>query len=244
MSALGVGSLAGRIETRPGNRFLRALPSHLFERLAEKFEAVPLEHGAVLTHAGALAHHHYFPDRGLISLVKIMEDGRMAEVGFVGIEGFVGASALLGLERASFETVVQLDGRGRRIKSAILRAEMDRSPVLKELLLRYLHYAINQLGQTAACNRLHSLRQRCCRWLLTANDNAGEPTFTLTHEFLALMMGVSRPSLSLTVAALQDRGIIRYQRASLTIRDRSALESGSCECYGALLNALERVFKT
>ena len=102
---------------------------------------------------------------------------------------------------------------------------------------------MNQLAQTAACNRLHSLRQRCCRWLLIAHDNAGEPTFTLTHEFLALMMGVNRPTLTQTVAGLRRGGLIQYARAAVTIRDRRGLESGSCECYESLRAECERVYR-
>lgn len=226
----------------PGNRFLQALPHALSERLRGKFEAIPLDRGTILTHAGAPAGELYFPDRGLISLVKMMRDGRAAEVGFVGVDGVAGVSALLGLSESAFETIVQIGGSGRRIRTSTLRAEMEHSPALKELVLHYMHYTMNQLAQTAACNRLHSLRQRCCRWLLTAHDNAGEPTFTMTHEFLALMMGVNRPTLTLAVARLRHRGLIQYTRASLTIRDRRGLETGSCECYESLRQQCERVY--
>jgi len=225
-----------------GNRFLQALPHAVSQRLAKQLEPISLGRGSVITHAGAPAGDLCFPDRGLISLVKIMEDGRTAEVGFVGIEGVVGVSALLGLEQSAFEAIVQVGGSARCIKTSVLRAEMESSLALKELVLRYMYYAVNQLAQTAACNRLHSLRQRCCRWLLTAHDNVGEGTFTLTHEFLALMMGVNRPSLSLTVAMLRRRGLIQYTRASVTIRDRRGLESGSCECYWTLRQECERVY--
>ncbi len=106
-----------------------------------------------------------------------------------------------------------------------------------------MYYSMNQLAQTAACNRLHTLRQRCCRWLLIAHDNAGAPTFTLPHEFLALMMGVNRPALSLTVSALQRRGMIKYARASLTVVSRAGLEEGACEYYATLRRECERVYK-
>lgn len=225
-----------------GNRFLAALPPDVALRLAGQLERLPLPRGMVLAHPGALAGGLYFLDRGLVSLVKIMGDGRTAEVGFVGIEGIVGLPALLGLEHAAFEAIVQLDGAGRSIRTRVLRAEMEQSPVLKELVLRNMYYALNQLGQTAACNRLHTLRQRCCRWLLTAEDNARATAFTLTHEFLALMMGVSRPTLSLTVAALQRRGMIEYKRASLAILDRRSLEKGACECYGSLRQACDGIY--
>jgi len=234
--------MAHVFEEGSSNHFLQALPRGVAARLAEELKPVPLARGTVLVHAGALAGHLYFPDRGLISLVKIMDDGRTAEVGCVGMEGMIGVPALLGMDQSAFETVVQLDGTGRSLKTSVLRAEMEASPALKELVLRYMYYTINHLAQTAACNRLHSLRQRCCRWLLTAHDNAREPAFSLTHEFLALMMGVNRPSLSLAVAMLQRRGMIRYKRASLAILDRRGLESGSCECYATMREQCEMVY--
>jgi CRP-like cAMP-binding protein len=225
-----------------GNRFLRALPRHVSKALAEHVTTVPLERGMVLVHAGTPTGHLYFPDRGLISLVKIMTDGRTAEVGCIGIDGLAGVSGLLGMEQAMFESMVQIPGSAQSIKTTVLRAELEGSPVLRELVLRWMHFYVDQLAQTAACNRLHSLKERCCRWLLIAHDNAREETFTLTHEFLALMMGVNRPSLTLAVAALQRRGLIEYKRASVSILDRRGLEDGACECYGALRRELDRIY--
>ncbi len=226
----------------PTNRFLAALPEQVSRRLAAQLEPVALRRGIVLAHPGAVADYLYFPDRGLVSLVKVMRDGRTAEVGAIGAEGMIGVAALLGLEKTAFETIVQVEGSGRRLKTPLLRPEMEHNPALKELVLRYMYYSANRLAQTAACNRLHTLRQRCCRWLLTAHDNAQAPTFALTHEFLALMMGVNRPWLTLTVRALQRKGIIKYRRASITVRDRRALEEGSCECYETLRQECERVY--
>jgi CRP-like cAMP-binding protein len=231
------------LEVKPGNRFLLALPADVSERLAGKLEPAPLPRGTVLAHTGAVAEKLYFPDRGLVSLVKVMNDGRTAEVGCIGSDGMVGVAALLGMEQAAFETIVQLEGEARTIKTSVLRAEMEKSSALKELVLRYMYYSQNRLAQTAACNRLHTLRQRCCRWLLIAHDNARAPSFTLTHEFLALMMGVNRPSLSLTVAALQRQKFIQYKRASLTILNREGLEKGVCECYWTLRKERDSVYR-
>ena len=212
-------------------------------RLANQFEPIPLTRGTVLSHAGgAIAHSLYFPDRGLVSLIKIMSDGRATEVGCIGSEGMVGVAALLGIKKVAFETIVQLDGEARTIETSVLRAEMEKSTAVKELVLRYIYYSMNRLAQSAACNRLHTLRERCCRWLLVAHDNARTPTFTLTHEFLALMMGVNRPSLSLTVAALQEQKLIQYTRASLTVLNREDLEKGACECYRTLQDECDRVY--
>lgn len=235
--------MAGTSAEKRGNRFLSALPPEAVKRVAARLEPLPPPRGVVLAHAGAFLGKLYFPDQGLVSLVKIMDDGRTAEVGFVGVEGIVGVAALLGMEQAAFETIVQVAGSARTIETALLRAEMERSAALKEIVLRYMYYSMNQLAQTAACNRLHTLRQRCCRWLLTAHDNVGAPTFTLTHEFLALMMGVNRPALSLTLGILQRRRLIEYKRASLTILDRPGLEQGACECFAALRRECDRVYR-
>jgi CRP-like cAMP-binding protein len=226
----------------PSNRFLYALPGAIYKRLAVHCEEVALKRGMIIHPANIMADYLYFPDRGLISLVKIMSDGRSAEVGFIGTSGIAGAPALLGMEEAGFESIVQLRGSARRLKSAVLRAEMEQSLVVRQLVLRWLHCYISQLAQTAACNRLHSLRQRCCRWLLIAYDNAERPEFELTHEFLALMMGVNRPTLTTTVGRLQEKGVIAYKRASIKILDREGLERDGCECYAALKTEADGVY--
>jgi CRP-like cAMP-binding protein len=226
-----------------GNRFLAALPSDLVPRLAFRLEPVLFRHGDVITHPGDPADYVYFLDRGLFSLVKVMNDGRAVEVGFVGTEGMLGVSALLGLEHWAFEAIVQLDGSGHRLKTTTLRVEMERSHAFKELVLRYVYYAESQISQAAACNRLHNLMQRCCRWLLTACGNARASSFAITHEFLALMVGVNRPSLSLIVSALQRAAIITYKRSTITVLDRNALEQRSCECYETLRQEMERVYR-
>jgi CRP-like cAMP-binding protein len=182
----------------------------------------------------------YFPDRGLVSLVKAMRDGRTVEVGAIGVDGMTGIDGLLGMEPSIFETVVQIEGHGRRIKIAALRAELEKSHDLKSLMLHYMSYRINQLAQTAACNRLHTLRQRCCRWLLVAEDNASSP-FALTHEFLALLMGVNRPAVSLAIGALQRRGLIHNRRALITVINRQSLEREACECYETLKRESEGI---
>jgi len=226
------------------NRFIAALPVDVAQKLSRHFEIVPLQRGAIIGRSGASVDELYFPDSGMISLIKPMSDGRTAEVGYVGIEGMSGVAALLDMKQSAVDRIVQMEGNARRIKTSLFREEMDRAPSLRQLVLRYMSYAIDQLVQTAACNRLHSLRQRCCRWLLTAHDNENKPTFALTHEFLALEMGVNRTSLSLAVGSLQKRGLIRYRRASVTILDRRGLESGSCECYDTLRKMGERIYPT
>ncbi len=224
------------------NRLLAALPPHIGQRIRPLLRPVAFRRGDVLEHVGAPTEHLYFPDRGLISLLKVLNDGQISEVGVVGTEGMVGLSALLGIPETPFETVVQLDGEGHRLSIAALQAEMA-DPQLKQLVLRYANYRINRYAQLIACNRLHNLRQRCCRWLLTAADNAKAPTICVTHEFLALMVGTYRPALSATLATLQRDGLIKTQRSSIVIENRAGLVEACCECYETLQEELERIYR-
>jgi len=233
-----------RQDDKVGNRFLAALPSDVFGRIALESEPLLFRRGNVITHPGDPADHVYFLDHGLFSLIKIMNDGRAAEVGWVGNEGMIGVSALLGVDRSAFETIVQLDGSGRRMRAATLRSEMDQSHAFRELVLRYMYYAESQISQVAACNRLHTMMQRCCRWLLTAADNMRARSFALTQDALAISIGVNRPSLSLTVTALERAGILTHKRGTITILERGALEQRSCECYETLRREAERVYSS
>lgn len=130
-----------------------------------------------------------FIERGIASLIQAMQDGRTVEVGAIGIEGVTGANALFGGEKAILECIVQIPGGDLAIKRDILKEEMAQDAALNSLLQSYLSLSVSQLAQTAACDRLHTLEQRCCRWLLTAHDSAGADTFVMTHEFLSMMLG-------------------------------------------------------
>jgi CRP-like cAMP-binding protein len=224
------------------NRLLLALPQPVFERLRPSLQPVDLGRRQVLHTVNSPITHLYFIERGLISLVKTMHDGRMIEIGAVGIEGVAGANAILGVTSAVLDSIVHIPGRARRISWATLRAEMARSAALHDLMLRYAHFRISQLAQSAACNRLHSLEQRCCRWLLIAHDSARSDSFPITHEFLAMMLGVQRTGVSLAANILQKAQLIRCGRGRVTIVDRPGLEAATCECYAALRTELDRLF--
>jgi CRP-like cAMP-binding protein len=224
------------------NRFLKALPPEILAKLSAQLEPVALRRRAVLIEPAVSPPYLYFPDYGLVSLVKTMRDGRIAEVGTVGPEGMIGVAVTAGMAQPIIEAQVQVDGSAHRLRTAALVTEVEQSPPLRELVLRYLRYEIELAAQRAACNRLHTLRQRCCRWLLTAQDSVGGPTFTVTHEFLALMMGVNRPRLSMMLRMLQEAGVISYHYASVTIADRAALEEASCECYETLRHEIDQLY--
>lgn len=223
------------------NYLLAAFPKAILRRIAPQLEPITLRRGMILHEPRGVTEYVYFPDRGLVSLVKALRDGRAVEVGTVGIDGMTGIDTLLGMQPSTFELVVQIEGYGRRVTVVTLQGQLEKSHDLKALMLRYMSYRVNQLAQTAACNRLHTLRQRCCRWLLIAQDNVQAPTFALTHEFLALLMGVNRPAVSLAIAALQRRDVIRNRRASITVVNRQILEREACECYESLKHDSERI---
>jgi CRP-like cAMP-binding protein len=186
----------------------------------------------------------YFVDRGIISLVKTMHDGRTVEIGAIGIEGVSDSNALFGIDAAVLESIVQVPGSALRVRQRVLRRQVEESPSLRNLLMRHAHFAVNQLAQTAACNRLHSLEERCCRWLLIAHDSARADSFLLTQEFLAMMLGVQRTGVSLTASILQKAGLIHYSRGRVTVTDRSGLEAAACECYGTMRAEIDRIFSS
>lgn len=234
-----------QIETdaAPGNRILRTLPDATRKRLAPHLHAVPLVAHNPIYHLDDPIKRIYFVDHGMISLVQSMHDGRTVEVGTIGVDGLTGSNTLFGIDTAILDTMVQMSGTGHSIAPDVLVAEAQRCPVLSMLLHAAAHLQVAQIAQTAACNRLHSLEQRCCRWLLTAADNAGAAQFSLTHDFLAMMLGVQRPGVTLTARALQDEGYIRYSRGRVTVLDRTRLEAKSCECYATIRGRIDRMFE-
>jgi CRP-like cAMP-binding protein len=218
---------------RRANRLLAALPGDSRERLGPFLEPVELRRGSVFQTPGAQIDHVYFLDDGLVSLVKTMADGRGIEVAAISSEGMVGWSAI-GTGKAPVEAVVQLPGSARRLGVERVRDEMVRATAFRSLVLRYITVAAAQFAQTAACNSLHSVDQRCCRWLLIAHDSAGSESFVITHEVIALMLGVQRASVSIAAATLQRLGIVEYRHGRLSILDRRALEARGCECHGVI----------
>ena len=179
----------------------------------------------------------------MISVVSTMEDGRSIEVGTIGKEGLAGATLLLGAESTPYQLYVQLPGRAYRVEADVLKAKAQRIDELRQLILRYQLAFLAQAMQTAACNGLHSVQQRCCRWLLMSHDRSQSDKVNLTHEFLARMVGVRRASVSEVLGPLQDRGWIRSNRGEITILDREGLESGSCDCHCAITEQYQRSFK-
>jgi CRP-like cAMP-binding protein len=210
------------------NLLLAAMPDR--EQLAPFVERFALDQEESLYETGAPITHYVFPVRGVLSLVKEMQGGTV-EVGTVGPEGMVALSALLGVRTTSTRIFAQSDMLLDRIQVDHLDAVCDSSSESRRLLLRYANAFHEEVSQSVACNRLHSLEERCARWLLMTHDRTGTDTMQLKQRFLSYMLGVHRPAVSLAAGALQRAGFIRYSRGAITIIDRAGLEEAACECY-------------
>lgn len=213
------------------NRLLAALPATEYQRLTALLEPVPLTFQQVLYEPEETVTHIYFPRKGMLSLLVVLEDGAAVEVAAVGAEGMVGLRLLFGSTLESLRVVCQLPGEAVRIERAAFQSLLAEGSSLRELLFRYTHARCEQIMQIAACNRHHETRQRFARWLLTVHDQAQADTFPVTQEFLANMLDVRRPTLTAAARTFQETGLIRYGRGHLTILDRAALEALACECY-------------
>jgi len=225
----------------PANRLLGLLLPKDYERLRPRLQRIPLMYRQSLYRARKPVGFVYFIETGVGSLVNTMANGEAAEVGTIGNEGVVGLPLLLGEDRAPTSVYVQVPGTGLRMKTTLFKKELARSASMRTVMLRYAHTFFNQVAQSAACNQFHSIQQRCCRWLLMTHDRMQSDEFLLTQEFLAMMLGVQRTSVSAAASALQRAGLIRYKRGNVTIIDRSGLERRSCECYGVSKKEFDRL---
>jgi CRP-like cAMP-binding protein len=213
------------------NRLLSLLSDDDYERLRPQLAPVVLDYKKSLYEAGRPIEHVYFPIDGVGSLVITTADGRSAEVGTIGSEGMVGLPVCLGDRDAPSSVYVQVPGTGLAMEAGLFRAALDRSPTLNLTMLRYAHAFFNQVAQSAACAHLHRVEQRCCRWLLMTRDRMPSDDFLLTHEFLGMMLGVRRTTVTDVMGGLQKAGLIRYRRGHVTVLDQQALQNRACECY-------------
>ena len=212
------------------NRLLTLLSDDDYERLRPHLSVSKLDYKKVLYEARREIRYVYFPIDGVASLVLEMGNSGV-EVGTIGNEGIVGIPLVLGDRQAPSTVYVQVPGQALRIDARVFREELNYSPTLTAVALRYIHAFFNQVAQSAACAHLHKVEQRCCRWLLMTRDRMPSDEFLLTQEFLGMMLGVTRPSVSLTMTDLQKAGLIRYSRGRVKILDRQGLQKRACECY-------------
>jgi CRP-like cAMP-binding protein len=223
------------------NHLLAALPQEEYERLLPNLEPVSLSLKQSLYEPNEPIDYAYFINSGATSLLNLMQDGQTIEAATVGKEGMVGVPLLLGTTQIPLQVIVQIPGDGLRMKADVFKAQVSWGCPLHTLLLRYMQTLMNQISQTAACNRLHSIEARCCRWLLMTHDRMESDSFPLTQEFLSYMLGVRRASVSEVAATLQKSGLINYHRGQITIRDRKGLEAASCECYQSTQQEFKRL---
>jgi CRP-like cAMP-binding protein len=227
---------------KPGeNRLFAILPAPSRKRLQAVARRVPLQFGMRLFREGDQITHVYFPSRGVVSLIVLMQDGRGVDAGSVGCEGMVGVPLVLAEEVSPYETTVQVEGEALQIPACDFLEVLNKDEALREVLLRYVEVLLVQTSRNAACNQLHQVEQRLARWLLQVHDWLREDRFHITQDFLALMLGVRRATVTQAAGTLQQAGLIAYQRGDITIADRAGLEDIVCEDYAAIRDAVEHL---
>jgi CRP-like cAMP-binding protein len=213
------------------NRLLRAFEPASRARIEPHIQPVCLLLGDVVCEAGGFLEYVYFPRGAVLSLLTVLANGAAIETANIGNEGAFGFFAAM-YSRTSFnQCLVQLEGGLARVPIEILRAEFERSDHVRNLLVSYSETQLAQVQQTAACNAMHTIQQRLCRWLLMMHDRAETEELSYTHEFLAHMLGADRKSVTLAAQELQATGLIGYRRGKILIVDRQGLEKVACECY-------------
>jgi CRP-like cAMP-binding protein len=223
---------------QPENRLLSALSPNEFDRLTARMTDVTFDLKGVAYRAGGPMEFVYFPTSGMMSCVITMTDGATAEVAAIGREGMLGASTFLGADRSAEQVFCQIAPCAcRRMPTAEFVAEVKKDGALREVMYRYVRGALVVSARQTACNCLHSSDERMARWLLISHDRAGTDEFTLTHEFLAMMLGVRRATVTVTAGTLQSAGIITYKHGRVTVVDRARLEDSACECYAVIRDA-------
>jgi CRP-like cAMP-binding protein len=215
----------------PRNRLLLALPARNLKRLLPDLENIPCEREQVLLDADSSLDFVYFPERGVISVVAVYEDGRIIEMATIGREGCSGVQALFGAKISSVRLLVQIPGSAVKMSRAAFTRALGSMPAFRNLMTAYVQAFLEQVMVSVACNGAHSLKERLARWLLMMRDRSDEDRLPLTQDLLAEMLGVKRPSVTNAVRELERHGLIARGRRQVTILDRTGLTQASCECY-------------
>lgn len=223
------------------NRLLASLPDADYQRIAPHLSVSRLTFRRTLVKEAEPVTHVYFPNSATCCLIKKMRNGQTVEIATVGNEGVIGAHAFFGQRDSIVECVVRAPGEAGVLSVDVFMSEMGRHSSLFNAVIRYNQALTNQIVQTTACYGLHSATERCCRWLLFAHDRGDGEALHLTHDFVAAMLAIRRPTVSIVFATLQNAGAIRYTRGRIVVLDRMALERASCECYHAINTTLSRL---
>ena len=224
--------------TWPRNRLLVALPARVLKQVTPKLEYIECKREQVLIDADSLLHHVYFPDSGVISIVAVYPNGSIIEMATIGREGSTAFQAVFGASVSSVRLYVQVPGTAAKMSRKDFQEAMQALPQFRHLVQAHVHAFLEQVMVSAACNGAHSLKQRLARWLLMMRDRHDDDTLPVTHDLLAEMLGVQRPSISHALSGLQRKGIIQSSRKRLTIGDRTRLIRESCECYVVVRNRI------
>ena len=213
------------------NHLLSALPEEELSEFRLSLTPVPLVHKQIIYERDTPIDDVYFIEQGVASVLTVMSNGAMSEVGMIGAEGMVGMSALLGAEASVQRIIVQVPGSALRLNAALCKASFHQRPAFHRIILRFVDVFLSLSAQTAACNLLHSAEQRCARWLLMASARMRSDTMPMTHEFLSSMLGIRRTGITAIAGALQRTGVIQYHRGRIRITNHDGLAAAACECY-------------
>jgi CRP-like cAMP-binding protein len=225
------------------NRLLRALPEQELARIAPALESVAVQRRQIAFDVDRPIEHVYFPENAVFSIVGVMSDGRAVETAAVGWEGMVGLPVFLGTDRTPAQAFCQIPGDALRLGTGTFQREVARGGELRSILNRYTQAHFTQVAQASACNRLHTMRERCARWLLQTHDRVGRDEFPLTQRFLSQMLGVRRATVTEAARSLQQAGFLNYVHGRVTVRDRHGLESIACECYAIVRREFDRLLE-
>ena len=237
-----LGGLSRPRTERPKNRLLARLPLDAFERLRPHLDTVPIASKQVLQRRNTPVEYVYFPNGGVASITTVMESGQMVEVATVGDEGLIGMDLFFGDGSNPGEAMMQVpDSTAERMTAVAFKEQLAQNGALIECVRRYGQGLVALMMQSTACMALHTVHERCARWLLMTHDRVHSDDFLLSHEFLAMMLGSSRPSVTLVASTLQTAGLIRYLHGKIRIVDRPGLEGASCECYATVRDTFNRL---
>lgn len=234
-------SLNVRPHVQIENRLLAALPIGEYQRICSHLELTSFSLGKVLYESGGRQDYIYFPTTSIVSMIYMMENGSSAEMGLTGNEGVVGIALFMGGDTMPNRAVVQRAGSAIRMKARALQNEFALGGEFQHLLLLYTQALITQIAQTAVCNRLHSVEQHLCRWLLLTHDRSETDELLMTQELIASTLGVRREGVTVAAGRLQDAGAISYARGHIKILDRARLERIVCECYHVVKAEFDRL---
>lgn len=226
------------------NHLLDALPAQERASLIDKSERISLGTKQLLYEINEPIREAYFLLSGVASMISILDEGTLLEVGTIGNEGVVGVPLFLGADRIPFRSFCQVPGEAFKVKAEVLQQEMEQSRALQAVVQRYLQALFTQLAQSVACNRLHSIEQRFARWMLTTCDRVDSDEFPMAQEFMAMMLGAQQASVSQVAVAMQAAGMIEYSRGVIKIRNARRLETQACECYRIIKDEYDRFFNS